>query len=387
MRLTYQYRLRPTKQQIKKIENWLNQLRRQYNYRLAERFNWWERNRCAVNSCPLICHLPELKDQPNYYSQKSNLVETKKLFPSDKNLHSQVLQDCVKRVDEAFKRYLKGNNTGKKSGRPRFKNQRRYRSFSYPQMKQDCLSKKRIKLPKLGNIKIILHRPLPDGFQIKTAQIIRKADGYYVALSLEDKSVPVFTNDIKPTLNNTLGIDMGLNDFLVDDTGFSVPIPQYYRKAQDKLRKLQKRVSRRKKGSKRREKAINQLTKQHKKVVDKRTDFHQKTANDLLKRAEVIAYEDLNIKGLARTRLAKSINDAAWGNFLSLLTFKAEKAGLLTVKVNPRNTTIDCSDCGHKVPKKLNDRWHCCPNCGLMLPRDWNAAINIKYRAVGHLVL
>ncbi len=387
MRLTYIYRLRPTKNQQAIIENWLGLLKCQYNYRLAERFNWWEQNRSPVNSCPLICHLPKLKDKPSYYQQKADLLETKELFPEYKTIHSQVLQDCIKRVELAFSRFLKGDKDGKRSGRPRFKNWRRYRSFTYPQMKQDCFEGNRINLPKIGKVKIILHRPIPDGFKIKTAQIIRKADGYYVALSLEDKAVPDFTPDIKPSLKNTLGIDMGLKDFLVDDQGSAIPIPQYYRKSQSRLRSIQKQVSRRQKGSNRWKKAVAKLGKQHKKVVDKRQDFHHKTANYLLTKAEVIAHEDLNIKGLAKTRLAKSINDAAWGNFLNILAFKAEKAGLLTVKVNPRNTTIDCSSCGQAIPKTLKDRWHCCCYCGLLLPRDWNAAINIKYRAVGHSVL
>ncbi|MDJ0600041.1 MAG: transposase [Crocosphaera sp.] len=387
MRLTYIYRLRPTKNQQAIIEKWLGLLKCQYNYRLAERFNWWEQNRSSVNSCPLICHLPELKDKPNYYQQKANLLQTKELFPEYKSIHSQVLQDCIKRVELAFSRFLKGDKDGLRSGRPRFKSWRRYRSFTYPQMKQSCFEGNRINLPKIGKVKVILHRPIPNGFKVKTAQIIRKADGYYVALSLEDKTVPNFTSKIKPTLKNTLGIDMGLHDFLIEDNGNPVPIPQYYRKAQRRLRTIQKQVSRRKKGSKRWNKAVAKLGKQHKKVVDKRQDFHHKIANYLLEKAEVIAHEDLNIKGLARTRLAKSINDAAWGNFLKILTFKAEKAGLLVIKVNPKNTTVDCSNCGQAVPKTLKNRWHCCHHCGLSLPRDWNAAINIKYRAVGHSVL
>lgn len=283
----------------------------------------------------------------------------------------------------AILRFLQGDQDGKRSGRPRFKSWRRYRSFTYPQMKQDCFEGHRINLPKIGKVKVILHRPIPDGFKIKTAQIIRKADGYYVALNLEDKTVPNFTPEIKPSLKNTLGIDMGLKDFLVDDQGSVIPIPQYYRKSQSRLRTIQKQVSRRKKGSNRWKKAVAKLGKQHKKIVDKRQDFQHKTANYLLTKAEVIAHEDLNIKGLARTRLAKSINDAAWGNFLTILAFKAEKAGLLTVKVNPRGTTIDCSSCGQAIPKNLKDRWHCCCYCGLLLPRDWNSALNIKYKAVG----
>ncbi|NER02680.1 MAG: transposase, partial [Okeania sp. SIO3C4] len=130
--------------------------------------------------------------------------------------------------------------------------------------------------------------------------------------------------------------------------------------------------------------------KQHKKVADKRKDFHFKTANELLLKAEVIAQTrsgvpeaNLNIKGLAKTRLSKSINDAGWGQFLSILTVKAENAGQKTIGVNPKNTSQDCSNCGKKVKKELNIRTHCCPHCGIVIDRDLNAAINIKNRAVG----
>ena len=384
MKLAYQYRLRPTKQQIALFKQWLELLRRQYNYRLGERFSWWEQNRSDVNTCPLVCHLPKLRDNPDYYSQKRDLLNTKQLFPEYGNIHSQVLQDCVKRVKTTFDRWLKGDSNGKRSGKPRFKGKGRYRSFCFPQMKQDCIQGNTIKLPTIGKIKLILHRPLPDGFKIKTATITCKADGYYVTLTIEDATVPEINPDINPS--SLIGIDMGLKEFLTDSTGKAVAIPQHYRKAQKRLRVLQKRVSRAKKGSRQRQKAVNQLAKQHKRVVDKRKDFHFKTANQLLSKYDVIAHEELNIKGLARTRLAKSVNDAGWGSFLSILKVKAEKAGLLTIGVKASGTSQDCSSCGVKVPKKLHERWHSC-SCGCELDRDHNAAINIKNRAEGHPVL
>ncbi|MGD1712086.1 RNA-guided endonuclease InsQ/TnpB family protein [Dapis sp. BLCC M172] len=387
MRTAYQYKLRPKKDQIATIEMWLELLRRQYNYRLGERFSWWEENRCSVNACPLVMPIPRLRDNPDYYSQKKDLVNTKDKFPEYKLIHSQVLQDCIKRVKLAFDRWWKADKNGQKSGKPRFKGKGRYRSFTYPQIKQDCIQENKINLPKIGNIKFIQHRPLPDGFQIKTVTISRKADGYYVILSLEEKSVPALTSEVEPKLKNTLGIDMGLKEFLVTSEGESVPIPQYYRKSQQRLKTLQKRLSRKKKGSKRWLKAVKAVAKQYKKVADKRKDFHFKTANELLLKAEVIAHENLNIKGLAKTRLSKSINDAGWGQFLSILTIKAGNAGQKTIAVNPKNTSQDCSKCGETVPKELNIRTHSCPHCGIVIDRDLNAAINIKNRATGHFVL
>ncbi|WP_417040514.1 RNA-guided endonuclease InsQ/TnpB family protein [Cylindrospermopsis raciborskii] len=133
-------------------------------------------------------------------------------------------------------------------------------------------------------------------------------------------------------------------------------------------------------GSNRRKKAVKKLGILHKKVVDTRKDFQFKTANNLLKKYDVVAVEKLNIKGLAKTRLAKSINDAGWGQFITILSNKAENAGLKVIAVNPNGTSQECSNCGHKVKKPLSERTHNCPNCKVSLCRDLNAAINIKAR-------
>jgi putative transposase len=259
-------------------------------------------------------------------------------------------------------------------------------------MKDGCLQENLINLPMFGKVKVVLHRPIPDGFKIKTVSVTKKADGYYLTLSLEDKTVPEMKPDFKP--DKITGIDVGLKEFLTTSEGETVAIPQHYRKAQKRLRIIQKRVSRRKKESARRQKAAKPLGKQHKKVADKRKDFHFKTANYLLSKYDVVAHEELNVKGLARTKLAKSVLDAGWSSFLSILTNKAENAGLLVVPVSAHNTrlrlaslTQDCSNCGDKVPKKLHIRWHDCPYCGCSLDRDHNATINIKNRAVGQSVL
>lgn len=380
----YQYKLKPTKQQVIEIDRWLAMLCAQYNYLLADRFDWYERNRSPINACPLLCHLPELRDNPDYYSQKKTLPKLKKTHPWYAEIYSQVLQEVVKRVKVTFDRFLKGDSNGKRSGRPRFKQRSRYRTFLYPQIKSDCLQENLINLPMFGKVKVILHRLIPDRFKIKTVSITKKADGYYITLSLQDETVP----EIKPDFNpeSITGIDVGLKEFLTTAQNETVAIPQYYCKAQKRLKVIQKRVSRRKKGSKRRLKAIKSLGKQHKKVADKRKDFHYKTANGLLRKHDVIAYEDLNVKGLARTNKAKSIHDAGWSNFLSILANKAEKAGLLVIGVSAYNTSQNCSGCGVKVPKELSERWHNCA-CGCSLDRDHNAAINIMNRAEGHPVL
>jgi putative transposase len=367
------------------METWLNLLRMQYNYRLAERFKWWDENRCSINSCPLICSIAPPTDQPEYYGQKRDLVQTKAKFPEYGDIYSDVLQECIGRVKKTFDRFLKADSSGKRSGRPRFKQRSRYRSFTYPRMKASCIRDKHITLPKIGEVKLIQHRPIPDGFTIQTCTVVHKADGWYVTLSLQDDTVPTISPDVNQ--ENAVGIDVGLKDFLVTSNNETVPIPQFARSSEKRKKLLNKALSRKpKKGTKRRQKAGKRLSKHYQKVARQRRDFHFKTAKWLLDKYDIIAHEDLNIKGLAKTRLSKSILDAGWGEFIDIVRVKAESAGRLTVAVNPSGTTQNCSGCGVKVPKTLAMRVHKCA-CGLEICRDWNAAINILNRAVGHPVL
>ncbi|MHC5610487.1 MAG: RNA-guided endonuclease InsQ/TnpB family protein [Nostoc sp.] len=194
---------------------------------------------------------------------------------------------------------------------------------------------------------------------------------------------------------------MGLKAFLVTSDNQEIEIPQHYRKSEKKLKRLQRHLSRKNKGSNRRKKAIKRVAKTHLKVANQRKDFHYKTAIWLLNQSQastersrsvsersrsVIAHENLNIKGLAKSMLAKSVNDAGWGQFLQILNTKAASAGCLVIAVNPNGTSQECSDCGATVPKTLADRWHNCL-CGASYCRDHNAARNIKHRAAGHPVL
>lgn len=378
MRTSYHYQIKPTKEQVEKIARTLEMLRCQYNYLLSQRFDWHGPNRCPLDRCPLICQIPELKEQPNYYSQKASLTQLKVDRPWYKEIHSQVLQEVPKKVEITFERWLKGDSNGKKSGRPRFKGVGQYKTFTYPQFQKHHIANNKTTLSKIGDVKVIVRRPIPVGFDIKTVSVTKKPDGYYVTLSLDDQTVPT----IKPDFNSDkiVGIDVGLIDFYVAWDGSRINAPKHLRKAEGKLKSAQRRVSRRKKGSNRRKKAIKKLAIQHKKVADTRKDFHFKTARTLLDKYDVIAVEKLNIKGLVKTQLAKSINDAGWGQFIIILSNKAENAGLKVITVNPNGTSQECSNCGHKVKKRLSQRMHNCPVCHTSLCRDLNAAINIKAR-------
>ena len=183
-------------------------------------------------------------------------------------IYADVLQDCVKRVKLAFDRFIKGDVKGHRSGKPRFKGRNRYRTFSYPRIKQDCIQENKIVLPKIGAVKLRLHRSMPPGFTIKTASVTKKADGFYVTLSLEDKSVPRFVSKIIPSSENSIGIDLGLEKIVSTSTGELILPPKHFRASQDKLAKLQQKASEREKGSRARKLLYRKVAKLHQKMCD-----------------------------------------------------------------------------------------------------------------------
>ncbi|MEQ9667090.1 RNA-guided endonuclease InsQ/TnpB family protein [Coleofasciculus sp. G2-EDA-02] len=421
-KLNYQYRIVPSKQQVYKLKDWLYKLCRIHNLMLEERFKWWECNRTPVNACPIfVTYLSELKDQPTYYSQKRATHWSRE---SDKDLykgvHSQVIQEAIKRVEDTFNRFTKGDSSSKRSGKPRFKSVRRYRTFSIPQLKPDCLSvtanphQRRnggtrrdiacISLPKVGQMKLIYHRPIPEGFTIKAALISCRADGWYITLTLEDKAVPSLKSpELEATQENSLGLDVGLEKFWTNSDGEIEPIQQHYRRSESKLAKLANRKDKKSHKSASRRKLAKKISKHHQRLQRKRKQFHYESATRLVSMDKKVFFvEDikpgnLSIKNKpkqdengnylpngqsAKSGLNKSINDASWGQFLSILAYKAAKAGKSVVKVKPHNTSQVCSCCNAKVEKDLSVRIHHCL-CGFVLDRDWNAAINIKRVGLG----
>ncbi|PPS41210.1 RNA-guided endonuclease TnpB family protein [Chroococcidiopsis sp. TS-821] len=403
MRKAYQYQLLPTTEQKTTMERWLDMLRLQYNWLLAERFRWWEENRCDINACPLICHLPELRDNPDYYSQKRSVVPLKSNRPWYKEIYSQVLQDCVTRVKLAFDRFVKGDSKGNRSGRPRFKGKNRYRSLTYPQIDISDIKNNRIHLSKIGWIKLVLHRPIPDGFKAKTAIVTKKSDGWYVTITLVAESVPTSSVEIIPTDDNSIALDLGLEKFAALDTGEFVDIPQHFRHSEEKLAKLQRKVTARKKGSRARKLLNRRVGRLHQRIARARKQFHFETAKQILQKAPVVFVEDLAVKNMSKrckpkqdeqsnyvangqsrkSGLNKSIADAGWAQFIEILSFKAESAGGKVVKVNPKNTSQVCSNCLNIVPKTLKERWHDCNRCNLSIDRDTNSAILIKKVGLG----
>ena len=405
MILAYQYKLLPTYQQRCRMNKWLDMLRCQYNWLLGDRFDWWEKNRCPINACPLVSSIAQPREKPEYYGQKRSLVPLKKERDWYADIHAHVLQDMVKRVDLAFQRFIKGDGNGKRSGKPRFKGKNRYRTFAYHQVKPNCIQGNRIILPKLGEVKFIQHRPIPDGFTIKRALVTKKADGWYATLTLEDKSVPdTPTVDIEPTDANSIGVDAGLEYFVACSDGELKEPPKFYRQSEEKLGKLQAKREARAKGSKARRKLNKRISRLHQQVARQRKQWHFELAGELVDQAEVIFVENLKVSNMARRNkpkqdehgnflpngqsaksgLNKSFADAGIAGFLNqILPYKAERAGRLVVKVNPAGTSQHCAICLNRVTKELGDRWHECPHCGASMPRDLNSGILIKKVGLG----
>jgi putative transposase len=261
---------------------------------------------------------------------------------------------------------------GEKAGFPRFKSRNRYHSFTYKEYGNGArLDDGSLVLSKIGRINVHWSRPI-EGTP-KTVTISKEADGWYVAISCEE----VLVRPLDPTGRET-GIDLGLESFATLADGTRLRTPGCYRRAERYLAKCQRRVSRRTKGSNRRRKAAQLLARAHQTVKRQRQDFHHKTALALVRENDVIYHEDLQVRNMVRNhRLAKSLQDAGWATFLSILSDKAACAGRSALAVNPAFTSQNCSGCGVIVSKGLSVRWHSCPDCGTSLHRDHNAARNI----------
>jgi putative transposase len=356
VRKTYKYKLQPTAEQERAMTFVLRRCRELYNAGLQERRDAWQKCGVSITAASQSAQLPAIKEaRPEY-----------------RTVHAQVLQDVLTRLDRAFQAFFRRVKAGETPGSPRFHGTTRYHSFTYKQfgngaqLENDCLV-----LSKIGRLAVRWSRPL-EGTP-KTVTISREADGWYVCFSCE--GVPIRA---LPATGQETGIDLGLASFATLTDGTLIHNPRCYRKAEVYLRRCQRRVARRTKGSHRRRKAVNLLAKAHLKVKRQRQDFHHKVALQLVRTNDTIYHEDLQAANMVRNRhLAKSISDAGWSAFLDILSYKAACAGRSVVAVWPAFTSQACSGCGVLVQKGLSVRWHACPDCGTSLHRDHNAARNI----------
>lgn len=354
MKTAYKFRLYPNKLQEAQLDLTLDTCRHLYNTALADRKNAYEAE--GINR--------------GYEDQAAMLVSEKK-EGKFKGVFSQVLQDVLRRLDKSFKAFFRRIKAGEKPGYPRFKGQRWYKSFTYPQVGFK-LDGSKLTLSKIGSIRLFKHREVEG--KIKTCTIKKDNLGqWYAILVTEIEEVP----EIEP--NTTIGVDVGLKSLVALSTGETVQYPKYYIQSEKKLAVAQRDLSRKKKGSANRLKAKTKVAKLHQRIQNQRDEFLHQVSRDLVDSADLIVFENLNISGMLKNHhLAKHIQDHSWGKLIQFTQSKAAKAGKIVELVDARYTSQKCSQCGIMVPKTLADRTHLCPNCGLEVDRDLNASVNIR---------
>jgi putative transposase len=356
VRKTYKEKLRPTPAQERALDEVLWRCRTLYNVALEQRIIAWQRCRVSVSR----------------YEQEAELKAIRAAFPEYAAIHSHILQDVLARLDKTYQAFFRRVQRGEKAGFPRFKGRDRFHSFTFKEYGNGArLDDGALVLSKIGRLSVHWSRPI-EGTP-KTITISKEADGWYVAISCaEVPCTPL------PLTGQETGIDLGLESFATLADGSQIANPRLFRVAEMNLKRAQRRVARRKKGSQRRRKAVKLLAKAHQHVRNQRGNFHHQEACKLVHQYDVIDHEDLRVRNMVQNHsLAKSIADAGWSTFLSILTFKAESAGKRVQAVHPAFTSQACSGCGVIVAKGLSVRWHTCPDCGTSLHRDHNAALNI----------
>jgi putative transposase len=395
----FQYRLYPTKKQQRLLERQLEECRWLWNTLLAGRKQAWE----------------ERQETLDYYEQKAALPDWKSNErPSLKEVHSQVLQDVVLRLKKAFDAFFRRLKAGEEPGYPRFKGKRRYDSLTYPQWNNGVslsASSKRLLLSKIGNVKLVYHRPLEDA--PKTATIRRTATGkWYVTIACEWEPTPL------PPTGRDVGVDVGLSTFATCSDGQTIPTPRFLRQEERALAKAQRKhqqaldahkairatltqqtseqqpncdaavwqvVSQNpeeRRAWKARQQRRKVVARTHERIRWRRNNFTHQNSRRLVDHYDLVVVEDLSVREMmANHTLAKSIADVAWRQFLTLIACKAVWADRRFYAVNPAYTSQDCSECGvRKNDLTLQERVYHCPSCGLAMDRDLNAALNLLAR-------
>ncbi|NEO96246.1 MAG: transposase [Moorea sp. SIO3G5] len=375
--MNYRYRIYPSADQQAQMLEWLEVCRGVYNYALRELKDWLASRKCDVDRCSLSkeyiirCDTPF----PSYHLQQNNLPKAKKINPKLKKVHSQVLQTTVRRLHDTW-----DNFRSRGFGFPRFKKFGQFKSFLYPQFKNNPIGNGKIDLPKIGLVAINLHRPIPDGFMVKQVRVLSRArhTQWYVVVTIAlDVEIPD-----NPPHGRAIGIDLGLEKFLTTSDGTAVERPKFFKALKGELKLLQRRASRKQKRSKNWEKAQVLVARLHHKIANARKDFHLKTAHLLCDQAETIFAEDLNTVGLNRGMLRTECIDASFGQFLDLLKWVCWKRGNYFERVDPKGTSQTCPECGATVQKPLKERQHLCPECGYRTHRDHAAAQVIRLRGL-----
>ncbi|RYC70870.1 RNA-guided endonuclease InsQ/TnpB family protein [Spirosoma sordidisoli] len=356
---TYRYKLKPTKAQELQFEQWVGACRFVYNLCLEYRQVMWRFHKLSVSKSDL----------------KKEIAQIAKETPWLRAMKAQTIQAAIDRLDNAFINFYKG-----KKGYPKFAKKGRFASFEYWQNVRITHESSLIKLPKIGFVKMFYSRPCHG--VIKQAQIKKFVDGWYVTVVVEEEIAPL------PRIEKTVGLDLGLKSLITSSDGLKISNPRHLHKKEKKLIRLQRNVTRKKRGSCNRKKAVRKLASQYLKVANARKDYQQKLTTQLIRDNQTIVVEELNVVDLLKNNhLAKSIGDAGWGELVAMLEYKAKWYGRNLYKVPAHYTSKTCSSCGFiNQSLTLDIRQWQCPLCFTEHDRDINAAINIKNRAEGHSV-
>jgi len=366
MNYNYKYRLEPTPSQEDQLAWTLDTCRQVYNHFLGQ--------------------LNGANEIPSRYDLQGTLPDLKRNeWPELKNVHSKVLQMVVKRLYDNLSTLSGAKKNGRKVGRLRYKGAGWYKTFTYNQsgfkLIETGTRNDRLRLSKIGAVPIRYHREGPETAAIKQVKIKRDSTGTWWAIfGIEtEQELP----EPKPheDIENPVGIDVGILKYTHDSNNLSVGFLDFS-EACDRLAREQRKLSRMQNGSNNYEKQRVVVANAHARLVNQRRDFLHKLSSWYVKNHDFIAVEDLNITGLfEKPRNSRNVAHAAWRTFTAMLAYKAESAGTHFVKVNPRGTTKECSQCGVSSEKSLWVREHSCPSCGFECDRDLNAAYNILQRA------
>ena len=382
---TFRYKIKPTKQQVRQFKQYLDICRSVYNYAHAERKAWLESRKSKVDRCSIVSEyiIPADKPFPSYNNLAKALTEAKKKFPHLKLVNAQCLQQVLKRLEKAWVDFFKIPERGF----PRFRSKNRFRSFIFPQLGKNCLEKGKVKLPSIGWIRIRQSRVYPIGFTPKQFQIVKKASGYYLMIVFQSsEEVP----DAIPG-KKSLGIDAGISNFITTSNQELIKSPKFLRLSLKKLKKLQRRLKNKTKGSNNWLKLQNKIAKFHEKVTNARRDWLFKLAHHLCDQTDNIFIEDINYKSWSRGICRKQSLDSGIGSFMNeILPFVCWKRNKFYLKVDKNYSSQICPNCRLFTGKKtLNQRIHHCQYCHVKIDRDLASSLVLKQRgqlAVGQPV-